>query len=814
MTCLATIVFSGRSWLIPSLAALAALLLALIWASRRNSTERWVTYVCASLKFAGVTLLALCLLEPLLVTQRARPGANVFAVMADNSQSLQVKDEGQTRSRGESLRDLLVTDPQGWQIDLEQNYQVRRYSFDSRLQSLHDFGELNFDGRASSLVSALRNATQRWRGQPVAGVLLFTDGNATDVTGDLPALDGCPPVYPVVLGSETGLRDISVDKVAVSQTAFEDAPVTVQAAISARGFSGSDVRAKLTEVATESDTFNTNKLTQPLNGFTLQSNVVATVTQRASGEESDLNFRFQIQPDKPGIHFYQLDTRATDDLNNPAGASREATLVNNRRMMVVDRGQRPFRILCVAGRPDWEYKFLNRALQEDTQVQMVTLMRIAPREPKFDFKGRTGEASNPLFRGFGEATNEETARYDQPVTIRLNTKDEFELRGGFPQSAGELFKYDAIILDRVEAAFFSHEQLLLMRRFVSERGGGFLMLGSAETFREGGYAGTAIDSMLPVYLDRPAVVQLPAALKFTLTREGWLQPWTRLRATEPEEEQRLTAMPGVNLLNPVREAKPGASILATVSDADNHTYPALVVQRFGLGSVGALLVGDLWRWGMQSDSAQKDLSKTWRQLVRGMVSDVPSRVSIEVQPTDDPTQVRLVVQARDEEYKPQDNVNVRLAVQTVCLQSPGGESPAADTKPLELAAEPSATEPGRYEANYVVRQAGAYAIGALVTQPDGTVVGRAETGLTSDPAVDEFRSLKPNRALMETIARRTGGEVIALNDLRKFVRDLPNRSAPITETASSPLWHQPVVFLFALACFLTDWGLRRWKGLP
>src|ERR1700721_1936796 len=86
---------------------------------------------------------------------------------------------------------------------------------------------------------------------------------------------------------------------------------------------------------------------------------------------------------------------------------------------------------------------------------MVTLRRTAPREPKFDFKGRAGEASNPLFRGFGAATNEETARYDQPVMVRLNTKDEFELRGGFPKTAEELFKYHAVILDRVEAGFFT-----------------------------------------------------------------------------------------------------------------------------------------------------------------------------------------------------------------------------------------------------------------------------------------------------------------------------------------------------------------------
>ncbi len=335
-------------------------------------------------------------------------------------------------------------------------------------------------------------------------------------------------------------------------------------------------------------------------------------------------------------------------------------------MIVVDRGQKPFRILCVAGRPDWEYKFLNRALEEDPQVQMVTLMRIAPREPKFDFKGRTGEASNPLFRGFGQ-TNEETARYDQPVMVRLNTKDEFELRGGFPKTAEELFKYHAVIFDRVEAGFFTQEQLLVMRRFVAERGGGFLRIGGAEAFREGGYSETAIASMLPVYLDRPAVVQLPSLFKLSLTREGWLQPWTRLRATEADEQKRLEAMPPFEVLNPIRESKPGASVLATVSDPDNHTYPALVVQRFGLGSVASLMVGDFWRWGIKDETMQKDLGKTWRQLVRWLVSDVPSRVTIEAQPTDDPTQVRLVVKARDEEYKPLDGAVARLTIRPVCL---------------------------------------------------------------------------------------------------------------------------------------------------
>jgi hypothetical protein len=87
------------------------------------------------------------------------------------------------------------------------------------------------------------------------------------------------------------------------------------------------------------------------------------------------------------------------------------------------------------------------------------------------------------------------------------------------------------------------------------------------------------------------------------------------------------------------------------------------------------------------------------------------------------------------------------------------------------------------------------------------------TGWSTDLAAEEFRSLLPNRALLESLAQKTGGQVLAPGDLESFVRDLPHRRAPVTETWSRPIWHTPWVFLFALGCFVTEWGLRRWKGL-
>jgi hypothetical protein len=326
--------------------------------------------------------------------------------------------------------------------------------------------------------------------------------------------------------------------------------------------------------------------------------------------------------------------------------------------------------------------------------------------------------------------------------------------------------------------------------------------------------------LLPVYLDQPVEAKLPSQFKLSLTREGWLQPWMRLRATEAEERTRLEAMPSFQVLNPLHNVKPGASVLATVTDPADQTYPALAAQRFGHGRTAVLAIGDLWRWGLRDEAMQRDLAKFWRQFVRWLVSDVPPRIAIVAAPAanGDPAHVGLTVTARDEEFKPLDNATVELQVRPVRLLPSGPEDAGGDragaTNSVRITAELSSAESGTYDATYVAREAGAYVAEATVTQADGRIAGKALTGWVSDPATEEFRSLKPNRALLETIARRTGGELVALEDLERFVRRLPQRRAPITESWSYPLWHQPTVFLFVLICFLADWGIRRWKGLP
>jgi hypothetical protein len=263
------------------------------------------------------------------------------------------------------------------------------------------------------------------------------------------------------------------------------------------------------------------------------------------------------------------------------------------------------------------------------------------------------------------------------------------------------------------------------------------------------------------------------------------------------------------VLNTVSGVKPGASVLATVTELDGTEHPALAFQRFGSGRTAAMMIGDFWRSGRRSEQHQEDEGKAWRQIVRWLVTDVTEQVQLTARA--DPQSagtMRLSVRVKDREFKPKDSASVAIQVRKIA-----GESPTNQIALLELTAEPVPSEPGLYTAGYVQHGSGGYFAEAVVRDESGVEIGRAKSGWVSEPAADEFRSLTPNRALLEQIARQTGGRVLERDELRSFVSELPTRSAPIMESWSRPVWHSPWVFLLAFLCFLGEWGLRRWKGL-
>lgn len=795
-------------WIAAILSAVVGLLA--LWSYVGGQRLTFSTLTALSLKCVAVVALAFCLLEPQLRVERPRPGANMLAVVVDNSRSMQIHAAGAAQSRAENLRPWLQTQS-AWQTRAAQDFEVRRYRFDQQLQAVAGLEDLSFAGKHSSLAGSLSTLQTRFATRSVAGELLFTDGLATDDIEQLLQEATFPfPIYPVIETSALPLRDISLSRPSVSVSPFELAPARVEASLSVQGLAGREVVVSLLAA----------------NGDTIEEQRV-----RVDVEQLERQIRFQFQPSERGLQFVEMRAQlsseiqadspaasaasapptktASIDLNRTEMVSRsEASTANNRCVVAVDRGGGPYRVLYVSGRPNWEFKFIRRALEEDIELQFHALVRIAKKEAKFAFRDREVESANPLRAGFSD--DEETVeQYDEPVLLRIGEGAAEALKAGFPSGAEDLFAYDALILDDIEASFFTPQQMLLMRQFVAERGGGLLMLGGQETFLGGGYRDTPLGEILPVYLQGEEAAQDKSQpVRYRLTRAGALEPWLRLRTVQADEAKRFEEMPEFLTWNAVSGIKPGAELLAEMGSASGEnshdsSLPALVSQRFGKGRTLALLVGDFWRWSMRRSRLETDdLAQTWRQIARWLTSDVPQRVQLEITPPNDSQQPhRLTVALRDASFQPLDNANVQLKVTE------------PDGRLVEVLAVADSTRRGHYVADYWSALDGGYRCEIVATSPDGELLDERESGWTAQPSAAEFALVEPNITLLEKLAEASGGEVVELANLNSFVTSLPTRRVPQSEVRIEPLWHQPWLIALAVSCLCLEWGLRRWKGL-
>ena len=123
-----------------------------------------------------------------------------------------------------------------WRTRLGQDFDVRGYVFDTHLRGVDGFDALTFDGTGTSLTARCRHSRRRFRGLPLAGVLLFTDGNRTDaatLTGR-----GCRRSIPWCRPSGGVAKDVGVSQISISQTNFESAPAVIRADVSRRRILG------------------------------------------------------------------------------------------------------------------------------------------------------------------------------------------------------------------------------------------------------------------------------------------------------------------------------------------------------------------------------------------------------------------------------------------------------------------------------------------------------------------------------------------------------------------------------------------------
>ncbi len=707
---------------------------------------RWRSLL-AGLRGFFLLILLVMFLQPVLILRSVLPQKSFVAVVYDLSKSMEIRDEQGGQSRLDIEKDLLQPAAGSLSEVLAKRFKLRFFRFSGTAERAAGFADVPHHGDLTDVARSLEQVTGELGGAPVSGIVLVTDG-ADNHSVDL-----------ADTASRLRARNIPVYPVGIGMPEFPRDTEVLRVTVPRRVLKNAMVEA---DVSVRSNGYagRRTKLVVKERDRVLQSQ---DITLGSDGEVK--NYRISFTCDSAGARVFTV--RVEPFANEILSQNNDQTV-----LVQVDDEQPP--ILYVEGEPRWVYGFLRRAALEDKNLHLVTLLRQA--DGKFLRQG-----------------------VDTPAMLER----------GFPADKAELFRYKALILGSLEASFFTFDQLRMISDFVSQRGGGFLMLGGRHSFGPGGYLNTPLEDLLPLSL-RPgngAVAQMDFQdldFKVRLTGYGMDHPVTRLSATDVENRKRWEEAPALVGFNPTGEAKPGAMVLAQcILPESRGPAPALLaVQRFGRGKSAALTTGSTWRWRMELDYRDNFHEVFWKQMLRWLVSDAPDPVNVDPEKLSySPEEaVTLHAEVNDAAFLRMNNAQVAAQV----------KAPSGQITPVQLSWDVG--RDGQYSATIKPQETGIYEVSAQASQGDRTL-GNAKSSFLIADTTDEFHNAALNSDLLRRLASDTGGRYYSPAESRHLAEDISYVDSGTSRIEEKELWDLPILFLILVATAGAEWALRKRKGL-
>ncbi len=687
-----------------------------------------------SLQLGTVALVLIMLWQPACSIESLRADQNLVAVLLDTSRSMGLAEEEQTR-----LEKATAALGSGLIEEIQKKFQVRLYGFAGQLERLESVETVAAEGNSSRIGQAVASVLRESAALPLGAVIIFTDGSDNSGNFDRRAVAEIRrrnvPVHTVGIGRTQIPGDIELADVSVSPRALPHSRLAAQVGIRHSGDGDQTTRLSVRD---GSRVLASKQITLP-RGQTVHTESV----DFDAGEAGIRNLTFQLEP-LPG----------------------ETLAGNNALSRVIEVPRARRKILYVEGEPRWEYKFLRRAIRDDANVQLVTMLRTSP---------------NKFYRQ-GVDTDDELAK-------------------GFPSRAEDLFSYHGLVIGSIEAAFFTPAQQEAIKEFVNRRGGKLLMLGGRRGLGDGGWGASKVADVLPV--------RLPEGSTETFTRErAQVEPTTQGRDSlicrlhdDPAENLRLWRdLPPVADYQRVGDLKPGAVPLLNLVAAE-RSMPFLVLQNYGRGKSMVLASGGTWLWKMRLPHDDSRHHTFWRQLLRSLVAGTPGPVSLTTDRTlyADNAQVKLRAEVRTKAHQPTNSATV-----TATLTPELGD-------PLSLELHPSPDEEGIYEADLTVASPGSYRVEAAAHLGDTTLGSDTRHFRREDGVAENFRP-EQNRELLEKLAEQTGGRYWTLDQVSGLPDEIRFSRAGITSREIMDLWDMPVLFIILLSLRAAEWLLRRRWG--
>ena len=730
----------------------------LSWLSIRTISPVSKRLTLLALRFAAASLIVIILLQPQIEQKEVLKLKNkvVFLLDASKSMSLKGGDTGVSRSQ---LASHFFRDNPSFFEKLQNDFDVDYLSFSDTVReiSYHDVEKgLSLGGMNTDMAQALKLAKKRYEGASVKGYFVFSDGadtvelpseeNKLETISNL-ARDLSAPFFTFAPAGNMEARDIAISNVTFDAFTFVRSPWRADVTVKIFGYK--DLRLPVT---------------------LKQGNDIIASKVLTTENECEFHLDLSFTPYTTGSFLYTISIPVQPH---------EAIAENNQVSFLVKVVRDKIRIMHVCGRPSWDERFLRRVLKSDPNIDLISFFIL--RTPT----------------DVSEARNDELSLIPFPV-------DEL-----FTQSLGT---FDLVIFQNFDyrpydtSLFrFSH-YLNNIQKFVTEQGGGFVMIGGDISFTQGGYDGTAIEDVLPVNLSTEKDSIDTSRLKAELTDNGQKHPVTCLDGNWERNTAIWKDLPELDGCNVTAQLKTDAVSLAVYPVKGNP--PLVSVRDVGMGRCMAVTADSLWRWNFLSvgnGGSNRHYIKFWQNAIKWLIRDPtlnPVHVTVNKETFLPDEDVRIKVQALGRNYQPLEGVQISVDV----ANEFSGESVFTASGVTGSDGQYVATMKHGVEGYYIVK---------ADAKKEHEEIGRDYAIFAVAVENKEFKDPSIRRDILVRLAESSSGKYFDL-PVKNVGDKISLENPSIVKLAGKrqiSLWDNGYFFLAALAAVSLEWWIRKRSGL-
>ena len=711
-----------------------------------------------ALRFIAVVLIVLLLLQPQIEQKEVIKLKNKVVCLLDNSKSMTLKG-GDTGIPRFQLVSNFFKDNSSFIKELENNFDVDYLSFSDTIKeiSYNDIENgLALDGSNTDFAQILKQLKNRYEGKSVKGYLTFSDGadtvdlpssvNKLEVISNL-AKDLSAPFFTFSPAGNMEVRDVAISNISYDSFTFVRSPWEADVVIKILGYK--DLKLPIT---------------------LKQGNDIISSKILDTGNEGEIHVNLSFMPYATGTFLYTITIPVQPH---------EAITENNQVSVLVKVVRDKIRIMHVCGRPSWDERFLRRVLKSDPNIDLISFFIL--RTPT----------------DVSEARNDELSLIPFPV-------DEL-----FTQA---LSSFDLVIFQNFdyrpyESSFFRFSHYLdNIRKFVTEQGGGFVMVGGDISFSQGGYDGTAIDEILPINLSAEKDGVDASRLKAILTNDGLKHPVTILDGDTDRNIDIWKNLPELDGCNIATQLKADAVPLATYPTKGNP--PIVSTRDAGLGRCMAITTDSLWRWNFLSvakGGSNRHYIKFWQNAIKWLIKDPtlnPVRITANKETFLPNEEIQVKIEVLGRNYQPFEGVQLDIDV----INEFSGKSTFSTNGITD--------SDGQYRFTVKHDKEGYYFVKATARK-ENDEIGQDYTVFNFALKNKEFKDPSIRREVLAKLSEISGGKYFDLptkNIEEKLSIENPSVIKLVGRRQIS-LWDNGYIFMIILTIFSLEWWIRKRSGL-